>query len=220
MDDGFVTFREFAEKDLATGLAQLLEKHNIEYRLENPQAPLGSAFGDSSFAYNYQIKLRQADFRNAEELLADEAYDAIVEIPADYPVLSFTDEELLDIIANSDEWSDFDVMLAKKLLSERGKEISETHLLTLRDNRIQELSEPEKTSGALVAAGYLFAILGGLLALLIGWHLLGQKTLPNGKVVNSFTENDRKHGRRILTIAFVVIGLSVVAWIAVLILEL
>ena len=220
MEDEFVTFREFTDRSLAVALGQLLEKHNIVHRLENSETPLGSAFGDSAFTNNYQIKLRQADFKPAQELLADEAYDAIVEIPPDYPLLSFTDDELLDVVANADEWSDFDVVLSKKLLAERGKEISETHLLTLRDKRISTLAEPEKTSGVLIFAGYFFAILGGLLALLIGWHLLGQKTLPNGEVVNSFAENDRRHGRRILTIAFVVIGVAAALWIGVLILKL
>ena len=45
--------------------------------------------------------------------------------------------------------------------------------------------------------GYFFTIIGGLLGIFIGYSLFTvKKTLPNGKKVYSYSENDRKHGHQ------------------------
>ncbi len=57
----------------------------------------------------------------------------------------------------------------------------------------------------LITAGYVFAILGGLIGVFIGQYLAGhRKTLPNGEVVFSHTDDVRKQGRYILTLGTIV----------------
>ena len=54
----------------------------------------------------------------------DKAEKEIEVIDDDYYLLSFSDDELIDVVSKSDEWNKFDVSLAKKLLKERGNEIT------------------------------------------------------------------------------------------------
>jgi len=68
----------------------------------------------------------------------------INEVEKDYYLLSFSDEELIDVIAKSDEWNKFDVELAQKILKEKGKEVTEQQITQIKQQRIEELSKPEE----------------------------------------------------------------------------
>ena len=101
--------------------------------------------------------------------------------------------------------------MPKKILAERGKNISDKTIANLNKKRIEELKvvEPPQTSWIMV--GYIFAFLGGILGVFIGWHLSSfKKTLPNGERVYDYSENDRRHGRRILCISIVVFVIAFV----------
>ena len=125
-------------------------------------------------------------------------------------MLSFTDEELIDVIEKSDEWNRFDVQLAQKLLKERGNEITTEQINELKKQRIIELSKPEEGQNVYIIIGYVCALLGGLLGIFIGWHLLTyKKTLPNGNRIYAYSDNDRKQGNRILILS----GIFIVIWI-------
>jgi hypothetical protein len=68
------------------------------------------------------------------------------------------------------------------------------------------LAKPEPSQRKLIAAGYLFAILGSLFGIFIAWHLLTyKKTLPNGERVYVYSETDRKNARIMLIIALILV---------------
>ncbi|MGM9479196.1 hypothetical protein ACS5PU_22435 [Pedobacter sp. GSP4] len=53
-----------------------------------------------------------------------------------------------------------------------------------------------------IYTGYLTAIFGGFLGLVIGWDLMRKKrVLRSGEKVFSYTLTDRQHGARILILA-------------------
>ena len=82
--------------------------------------------------------------------------------------------------------------------------------VSIKKQRIIELSKPEEGQNSYIIIGYICAILGGLLGLFIGWHLLTyKKTLPNGSQVYAYSENDRKQGNRIVILG----GIFLVLWI-------
>ena len=118
--------------------------------------------------------------------------------------MRFTDDELIEVITKSDEWNKFDISLAKKLLKDKGKEITPEKIEEIKRQRIIELSKPEEGQKGYIILGYITAFLGGLLGIFIGWHLLTyKKTLPNGNRIYAYSENDRKQGNRILTIGYI-----------------
>ena len=141
--------------------------------------------------------------------LNSENYD-FSELPNDYYLLQFSQEELVDVVAKRDEWSAFDYLLAQKLLAERGQQLSTEEIQTLHEERNHELAQPEKSQTTLVAIGFLMAILGGLFGLFIGWHLANhKKTLPNGEQVYGYNEADRRSGKTILTIGLVIVLIAI-----------
>lgn len=100
---------------------------------------------------------------------------------------SFSNEELFEILEKSDEWSKFDYVLAQKLLKERGQDINENMLESLKRQRIRELAKPEENQKGWINAGYIFAVLGGLLGILFGWHL-NTHALPLNHYMHYFTQ--------------------------------
>lgn len=201
MIEEFITYKKFNNKNSAENFGQLLEKEKIEYILENNSLTLDAPLTGNHFGSEFCIKIKQNNFKTIDEILQKNVEEDINTIPDDYYLLTFSDEELIDIITKSDEWSTFDLSLAKKLLKEKGKEVTKQEIENIKSKRLLELSKPEKSQKGTIIVGYIFAVLGGWISIFIGWHLLTyKKTLPNGNQVYVYNENDRKQGNKIFII--------------------
>ena len=76
----------------------------------------------------------------------------------------------------------------------------------IQRNTIEDLQQPEASQKNIIIAGYVFALLGGLIGVFIGQYLAGyRKTLPNGEVVLAHNENVRKQGKYIMTIGTIML---------------
>lgn len=204
MEEEFITFEKFTNQNSAEKLGEFIKEKNIEYILENNSLSFDPTFANNGFGVEFCIKIKKEDFEKVNELLIEKSEDEIIEIDKDYYLLTFSDNELIEVITKSDEWNKFDVSLAKKLLKERGVDVSNERIEAIKEQRILELSKPEKSQIDYIILGYILAFLGGFLSIFIGWHLLTyKKTLPNGNRIYAYSENDRKQGNRILIIGVV-----------------
>jgi hypothetical protein len=159
----------------------------------------------------YEIKINLSDFEKAEAILEKEAENILDKIDKDYYLLSFTNEELYEVLLNSDEWNIFDYKLAQKILENRGKTIDPEMLATLKKERLKILSKPDENQKPWIIAGYLFSILGGGIGILIGYSLwTSKKTLPNGERIYSYEIEDRNHGKTILIIGLIIFPLALI----------
>lgn len=204
MNEEFITFERFNDQNSAKEVGDLFAEQNIEFVLVDNSLSFDPTFANNGFGKEYCIKLKKSDFEKANKILADKSENQINEIDEDYYLLSFTDDELIEVITKSDEWNKFDISLAKKLLKDKGKEITPEKIEEIKRQRIIELSKPEEGQKGYIILGYITAFLGGLLGIFIGWHLLTyKKTLPNGNRIYAYSDNDRKQGNRILTIGYI-----------------
>lgn len=209
--EAFLTYQKFNDQASAAELAQLLAENGFEFELEDSSLNFDPAFSYNDLNKEFRVKLKSSDFSKANELLQQLSQKDIELVDKDYYLYQFSDEELMDILQKPDEWNAFDITLAKKLLQERGKEVSKETLAQLKLERLSYLRKPEQASRFWVIAGYLCAILGGGLGLFIGWHLIYHKrTLPNGESVFAYTDSDRKDGN----IIFIMSIISVIIVIA------
>jgi len=80
----------------------------------------------------------------------------------------FSDEELYTILIKSDEWGEFDYVLAKKILQSRGKEINEEMIQLHKKQRIEDLAKTDESLPAWIYMGYASSFLGGLFGVFIG----------------------------------------------------
>jgi hypothetical protein len=221
----FITYEKFATVPELKELVELLEANNIPYELEDDVQIFDVSFANIQHHRDYRIKLYPEDFDKATELRNNAVLAELDQIDSDYYLFDFTNEELIDLIAKQDEWSPFDFQLAQKLLKDRGRDISAQKIDELKEDRIQELAEPEKHGIGGIVAGYIFIILGGaisfimsgyliplliLIGLIIGGYIVSsKKILPNGERKHTFIESDRTHGKIILIIGIPVLVIVV-----------
>lgn len=199
-----LSLRKFTEESQFIEMQELLKKNDILFETEVSNSSIDAVSLRQTLP-EFIIKISQSDFLKANELLAEKAEHEIQEVDKNHYLFEFSDEELFDLISKPDEWSEFDYQLAKKILTDRGQTINEDFLKHLNAVRIDSLSQPEKRQSGAVRAGYLFALLGGLIGLAIGWNLYtSKKTLPDGKSMFTYQQADRNHGLRIMIIGTMV----------------
>lgn len=209
MIQNFTTFRNFPTLIQAKELETLLNDNNIKTLLTDNIAPIDITFSGNTLQNQYEIKIDLSDFQYAENILEKEAENLLDTIDNEYYLLSFSNEELYEVLLNSDEWNVFDYKLAQKILSQRGKTIDPEMLASLKKERLKILAKPEENQKPWIIAGYIFSLLGGGIGIVIGYSLWkSKKTLPNGERVYSYNDQDRKSGKNIFLISIIIFPLS------------
>jgi|SRR6185312_9423 len=209
MEPEFITYQKFNDPALAEELVGLLTKHAIDYTVQEEFTGFDPSLAMGNEAIDYAVKIKSSDFDRANKLLTEYDEKNIKGVDADYYLFGFSDDELIEVVTKADEWSSFDVVLARKLLADRGKNISDEEIAIIHKKRLEDLKTPERPQTFWIIAGYIFAFGGGILGFFIGWHLSTyKKTLPNGQRVFGYIESDRKHGKQIFYLSF--LGLAIV----------
>jgi len=199
----FLTIRNFSQEDHFIALLHVLETHDIPYQTEVYRQRI-DPISMVTLAPEFIIKVQPSRFSEVYALLDQQAAQAVKEVAEDHYLFTFKDEELFDILASPDEWSAFDYQLARRILSERDIDIDAKLLDMLKKSRMEELAQPEEKQTAYLSAAYIFALLGGIVGIIIGWNIVtARKTLPNGRQIHVYRESDRKHGRWIIALGVV-----------------
>jgi hypothetical protein len=212
MESQFLTFRRYNEPALAQSLTDLLDENGIAYEVAEESLVANPLLvsGDE-LATEYIIKLQPVDFDKVNNLLVAIEEASLHEVDTSYYLFDFTDQELVDIIKNFDEWSAFDFALARKILKDRGVVIDDQHIADFKQDKIDMLKQPENPQTFWIVLGYLFATLGGILGVFVGWYLwTAKKTLPNGEQVYSFIEGDRKQGKQIMILGVFMCAVGII----------
>ncbi len=206
MPEELLTFKRFKDPDIANDIAEKLKFAKIYFEVENDDKFFDPTYANNPMSKETRIKLNPNDFIKANEALETYYQTQLNSIDKSYYLFDFTNKELFEILEKPDEWGDLDYQLSKNILIERGENLQQTELDYLKEKRIKELSRPEKSSKRLILAGYVSAIFGGLFGIIIGRILANTKTtLPNGKLIYTYTDSDRNHGNIISIIGFAVL---------------
>ena len=97
-----------------------------------------------------------------------------------------------------------DYKLAQQILKDRGQNIDENLLKSLKHTRVAELSKPNKGQTLWIIIGSIFSFTIRIIGLIIGWHFWKmKKTLPSGEKIYVYSEIDRIHGKWIFSIGII-----------------
>jgi hypothetical protein len=216
MEPEFITYQKFDDPALADDLAETLNENGIAFNIQEETTGFDPSLVMSNAAVYYAVKIKSEDFEKVNALLKEKENIETDQVEKDYYLFGFTDSELRDVIIKADEWSVFDVVLARKILAERGINMSDTEISRIHEKRVEELKRPEKPQTTWIIIGYICAFAGGLLAVFIGWYLVtAKKTLPDGKRVYEYDEHDRQQGKYIFYIGITIAVLAFIARIIV-----
>ncbi|MDI9864114.1 hypothetical protein QM480_07255 [Flectobacillus sp. DC10W] len=207
--DEFVTFKEFSDEEHFIEFSQFLEQNNIRFQTEISNGAIDPVSMRSVQKF-FLVKIEKENFPSVQKLIDNIAQESIEDIDPEHYLFQFSDEELFEILSKADEWSELDYKLAQKILQDRGHTVDTEYLKYLKKERLATLAKPEPSQAKFIWAGYTFAILGGVLGVAMGWGIyFSQKRLPNGEVVYSYSESDRKHGKKIIVIGFIMMVLLI-----------
>ncbi len=210
----FVTYRQSFDLSYLHELAAIFKVNEVQYRIDDHTRQFDVSYANNPAEKDYRLKIEQKDFVKADLLFEEYYAPLIAQTPADYYLFSFTKIELMDIFRKPDEWGDFDKLLARKILKEKGHQITEQTEEILYENRLKLLSTPERDDSLRVLFGYIFAFVFPLLGMFFGWYLAKhKKNLPNGEVVYACSEKDREKGKYIMLISLVVFAFFTFWWL-------
>lgn len=196
-----ITVKEFQDRELLGDYVDLFEKAEIPFSVEDSKPRFDASFANDESRRYYRINVAPVDLRSALELCERMDQKILTELPDDYYLFQFSDEELREVLVRSFEWNSLDVMLAKKLLIERGVPFSEGTIAFQREELLDELDAPEKEDTVIVACGYIFCFLGGFFGLLIALSILNsKKTTRDGFRIPRYNDQTRSHAKNMLLI--------------------
>ena len=198
-------YKSFSTLEEATAFALWLEEQGIPSAIEDNSPQLSSIFIGDSMRDNYFLKIRKTDFEIANRIYTDKVYEAVQALNEDYFLNSYSNKELLDITEQPENWDEFNIQAALKILVDRGVKIEPNSIEDIKVNQLIAESQPESGQEIWITLGYWMAFMGGFLGIIIGNHLhTSKKTLRDGNIVYRYTEADRKQGKRIFLIGLVV----------------
>jgi len=200
-----VTYRKYKSEEEASALLELLKLDNIEYSIENIASAVDITFtGGTGLEDKIAIKLQSSDFEKVDSLLNQVAVESFDLVDEDHYLFDFTDDELLEVLENYNEWSKTDYVLAQDLLKKRGKGVSDEKVQALKEKKIAALSKAEKGHKGWLIFGFISAVLGGFLGIFIGYHHFKfKKSIPTGERVYAYDAETRKTGLRIFYIGMI-----------------
>jgi hypothetical protein len=217
----FLIFKRLHTAEQAAEIASLLQQHNIPVEQEEEIQLMDKIYIGQNFDQRFLIKIPADLFLKADALLKSQIEISTEDLDPDYYMLSFSKEELTEVIVKKDEWGDFDYALALKLLEKQGISYTPEQLNTLGNKRLDNLSKPQDLPGIWLFIGYLspvtifapvpYPIIYSLIGIVLGVFVwTAKKTLPNGERVAAFSEKTQWHGKWMIIFGFV---LSVICWI-------
>lgn len=215
--DAFVTFHRASSLEESADLIAELRANGIEVELEDASPPVDITFTGNPLQQGVRIKVRQGMYPRARAVL-----DAWAEAQADafdehHYLHDFSDEELKEVLAKWDEWSAEDYAMAQRILRKRGHLVSGALLASLKQQRLEEVRKPEAAEPSWVVAGFLAAVLGGFVGMVMGWfYWTSQKVDPMGRPFYLYDAPTRKQGQYMFWLGlavFLVLGMAfLVKW--------
>lgn len=208
MNDNSLIFDRFPTVIEANNLQSFLEEHGINTWVVDNSPPVDVALGGTHIDDEFLVKINAEDWTSAKKVIEENAGLQLSDLPEDYYLYDFSDEELLKLLFNYDEWGELDQVLARQLLNERGVTLSDSDIENMKKDRLEVLSKPERPSLIMLIWGYIAAVGGGIFGFVIGWTLISKKTLPDGRKVPNYNEKGIKHGLNMLYISSVTIVIA------------
>lgn len=199
-----ITLRNVATRGEAEALSKVLNDNGIISKITKDSGDLDYVFQGETPTNKFEIHINEDDHQKAESILTNIAREDLNSVDEDYYLFSFSDDELKDILIKKNEWNEFDVLLSQKILENRGIEVNLSEIEKQRELRDLELQKPEGGQTGWIIFGYIMALIGGFIGILLGYSLwLSKKKLPNGTKVPAYNDGIRKHGKTIFYIGLI-----------------
>lgn len=153
--DEFIEYLRFPEIEKAREYTSVLEKHNIPFYLDDVSMRFKLVSNNNPWENQFILKLKESDIERAEKALNEELDNEVKLTTHEHYMFSFADNDILNVIANQNEWTREEVKLAMKIANERNLDLSAQ---SIRSNKIVKEQTSQHRSTIYTTASWFWVI--------------------------------------------------------------
>jgi len=134
--NNFIDYKKFPSENSASDLILLLEKNKIIFEVEDRSLRFNLIDDPTDDFFIVKIKLK--DFKIVDELVQIQNESDIELLGEEHYLHTFSDDDILDAIANPEDWNKAELKLANTIAQQRKINISEKKINELKQINIKE----------------------------------------------------------------------------------
>jgi len=203
--ENYTLFRTFINKEEIQELIKAIDHNSIDHKIQKVNLNLIPYLMPST-EDEYGLFIHHDDMPLIEKIIKSEFKDYNIE---GHQLNDLNDEELSDLLKKQDEWSVEDILIAKRILVKRGKNITDKDLSNYKIKRLEELKKQKRGDKTYIILGFVLPVIGILSSWAIGFigsifyffsygigfnYILDYKRLPTGDKVKVYDDPTRKIG--------------------------
>ena len=116
-----INYQTFPTLQDAAGLIELLEEHQIPYEIDDSSMRFGLLGNDNTLETGAIIKIQASDVEKVKKI---DVQNAPIEFTANHYLYTFSDNDIMDILVNPEEWTDEEIELAKEIAKQRNLQLT------------------------------------------------------------------------------------------------
>ena len=212
MAEDMVRVCDYSDAIEAARAVEILEQHGIPHIVQHEHETFNPAFTLKSSFNAIHLLVPGTMAQRAAEIPGIHGSSHDPEPTTEAFLADFSDEELREVVAKSDEWNEETVRTAERMLRNRGIEIAEVEKAEMEYRRIIEIRKARAGDPVWMSLAFLGILTVGIPGILIGMgyrYLKGRD--PEGRQYYIYNDHTRWWGGFIMIFGMV----SLVLWFVV-----
>lgn len=158
--DNFIEFQSFPNIELASDLIEIFDKNEIPYQIDDSASRFQLVSSTNSPLNLVIIMIREQDLEKVNNLLSEK----VENIDDSHYLFTFSDKDIVDVIANPNDWTIEEQNIAKQIIKRRGLNVSAEDI---RKARVQDTQIYKKIDNVKpINKSYNWLLIIGLLSIL------------------------------------------------------
>jgi len=130
--DKFIEYQTFPEIEIASEIIEILKRNDIPYQIDDSASRFQVVgFGDTSIN-KIALQIRESDIDKVNLLISEKQTEE------DHYLYTFSDTDIIDVIANPNEWTSQEYSIAQQIFKQRNLIVSADDIKSARKQKMTE----------------------------------------------------------------------------------
>lgn len=152
--DNYVDFRKFASNELALECGKILDENKIPFEIDDSELRFKLVYPNNSIFQKVIVRIPQEDLERANMLIINENENCDV----NHYLFTFSDKDIIDVIANPSDWTEEEQTIAKQIISQRSLTITANDIIIARRNKLEVEKKEIKTRPVIKSYNWFLTI--------------------------------------------------------------
>lgn len=192
-DIDYKLYQEYDNKFDLMDLIYELDKRSLAYTIKE-----NNNLTTANRTTTYSLFVKEIDLQKIKEIEQQFVILPFTSIPTDYYLHQNTDEELLELLSDRSLCSPLNYAIDREILKNRQVVIDYDNLLNQKTNLLIKQHRKIADNRTWLIIVYVISLLGSILGIIAGLHILYRKTTINNTKVHFYPKHIRIHAPYIL----------------------